>query len=98
MHTALLILVGFVTLLLAGPALLRRGLTYAWLMTAVSVIPVGILYMAFRGENAAMYLWPAFIMLSISTYKAAVILLRLYAETPESVVNAPVAGTPHWAA
>ncbi|MFC0313635.1 hypothetical protein ACFQNE_02770 [Gordonia phosphorivorans] len=97
MHTIALILAAFLTLLLAGPALLRGGLIRSWVLTIASIVPVGILYLAFRGDGDVWFLWPAFILLSITAVKSATVLLNLHAHTPVSHSNVAADGRPHWA-
>ncbi|WP_347956159.1 hypothetical protein [Gordonia aichiensis] len=98
MHAVVMIIAGFITLLLAGPALLRGGLLRAWLSVAASILPCGILYLAFADDSQAKYLWPAFILLTIALIKAATILKEMVENAPRSLNNAPVTDQPHWAA
>ncbi|KJR10436.1 hypothetical protein UG54_00065 [Gordonia sihwensis] len=92
-----MLIAGFITLLLAGPALLRGGLVRAWLSAAASIIPCWILYLAFADEGQAKYLWPAFILLTIALLKAAIVLKEMLDNAPRSLNNVPVADQPHWA-
>lgn len=96
MQTVALIIAGFITLLLAGPAT-RSGLLGSWLLTLLSALPVAILYLAYRGDGDVWFLWPALLLLSITAFKTVVVLLNLHAHTPKSMHNTPVDGNPHWA-
>lgn len=96
MHYVLLFIAGFMTLMLAGPAM-AGGLLRAWMLTVASALPVAVLYLGFRGDGDAWFLWPAFLLLSITAYKAARVLLSLHAQTPASLNNVPADGSPHWA-
>lgn len=98
MHFVALLIAGFMTLLLAGPALRRGGLIRAWVATFASVVPAAVLYLGYFGESPAIYLAPMFIMFSITLAKASLVLMDMVRSTPQSIDNVPVVGAPHWAA
>lgn len=97
MHIVALIIAGFMTLLLAGPALLRGGLVRAWLSTAASIVPCWVLYLAYGDSSEVTYLLPAFILFSITLFKAVMILKDVVLTTPKALDNVAVSGEPHWA-
>lgn len=98
MHTVALIIAGFMTLLLVGSAR-RGGLIRAWVLTALSLIPMAVLYVGYNGDvTNKMVLWPVFVLASVALYRAAMILKDLMVAAPVSLDNVPANGAPHWAA